>query len=206
MKFYMKKSAFTLVEILIAVALTGLIAALVFGPIVYTVERIMQTEAAYSDEVALRRAAIFMAQDVRAGLRLAEVIVRVISHEELGGRNNDTLIVASAGQARQNLPAGSVVYRVMRQSLFSHDRRIPGLYRWILPGIMPEDVEYGKLEAGDGQLIVPHVTQLALSVFVPPEWVPYYVGELPAGMKITLTRERDGKEGESVEHVFAIPM
>ena len=201
----LKARAFTLVEVLVTVALTGLIAALAFGPVVFVVRQITETEAAYSDEAALRRAATFMAQDVGAGLRLTPVVVRVISHKELGGRNNDTLIVASSAQARQNLAAGSVVYRVVRRSLFMSDRSPPGLYRWLLPGILPEDVEYGRLEAGDGQLVVPHVTELALSVFVRPDWLPYYAGKLPDGMKIALTRERDDKEGESVEYIFAIP-
>ena len=203
MKLHVKNKAFTLVEILIAVALTGLIAAMAFGPVIYTVGRVTETEAVFSDEVALRRAARFMAQDVTAALRLAPVIVRVISHEELGGRSNDTLIVATSAHARQNLPAGSAAYRVVRRSPFM--REVPGLYRWLLPGILVEDVEYGRLEVEDAQLIVPHVTQLGVSVFVPPEWAPYYEGELPEAMKIVLTRERDGEEGESVEYVFVIP-
>ena len=202
----MKTKAFTLVEVLVAVALTGLIAALAFAPVAYTVRRITETEAAYSDEAALRRAAMFMAQDVAAGLRLASVVVRVINHEELGGGNNDTLIVASSAQARQNMAAGSVVYRVVRRSLFMRDRYVPGLYRWLLPGILPEDVAHDRLDAENGQLVVPYVTELDVSVFVPPEWVSYYDGKVPAGMRIVLLRERNGEERESVEYVFGFPM
>ena len=108
-------------------SLTGLIAALAFAPVVYVVRQVTETEAAYSDELALRRTAMFMAKDVAEGLRLASIVVRVIGHKELGGGDDDTLIVASSSQARQNLPAGSVVYRVVRYS-FMNDKYVPGLY------------------------------------------------------------------------------
>ena len=199
-----KKSAFTLVEVLVSVALTGLIASLAFAPVVYVVRQITETEAAYSDEVALRRTVMFMAQDVAAGLRLASIVVRVIAHKEFGGIDDDTLIVASSSQARQNLAAGSVVYRVVTRSIMN-DKYIPGLYRWLLPGILPEDVEHNKLEVKDGQLITPYVTELSLSVFEPPEWVSDYGGKLPEGMKFALARGSFAEKGERVEYVFGFP-
>ena len=192
-------------EVLVSVALTGLIASLAFAPVVYVVRQVTETEAAYSDETAMRRAAMFMAQDVAAGLRLASTVVRVIAHKEFGGWDDDTLIVASSAQAKQNLAAGSVIYRVVRYS-FMNENDVPGLYRWLLPGILPDDAEYDRLEAKDGQLIIPYVTNMSLSVLEPPEWVSDYGGKLPAGMKIVLSRERGAAEGESVEYVVAFPM
>ena len=191
-------------EVLVSVVLTGLIASLAFAPVAYVVRKVTETEVAYSDETALRRTAMFMAPDVAAGLRLASIVVRVIDREELGGGDNDTLIVGSSAQARQNMAAGSVVYRVVRWS-FMNDRYVPGLYRWLLPGILPEDVEYDKLEVNDGQLITPYVTELNLSVFEPPEWVSDYGGKLPAGMKIVLSRGRNAEERERIEYVFGFP-
>jgi prepilin-type N-terminal cleavage/methylation domain-containing protein len=198
------KSAFTLVEVLVSVALTGLIASLAFAPVAYAVRQVTETEEAYYDELDLRRTAMFMAQDVAAGLRLASVTVRVIGHKELGGGDNDTLIVAGSAQARQNLAAGSVVYRVVRWS-FMNDKYVSGLYRWLLPGVLPEDVEYEKLEVKDGQLITPYVTELSLSVFESPEWVSDYGGKLPTGMKFVLSRERNAGKGERVEYVAGFP-
>ena len=200
----MKSKAFTLVEVLVSVALTGLIASLAFAPVAYVVRQVSETEAAYSDETALRRTAMFMAQDVAAGLRMAPIVVRVINHKELGGGDDDTLIVAGSAQAKQNMAAGSVVYRVVRWS-FMNDRSIPGLYRWLLPGTLPEDVEHDKLEVKDGQLITPYVTEMNLSVFEPPEWVSDYGGKLPTGMKFVLSRRRNAEEGERVEYVFGFP-
>ena len=185
-------------------ALTGLIAAMAFAPVAYVVRQVTEAEAAYSEKAALRRTAMFMAQDVAAGLRLTPIVVRVIDHEELGGGDDDTLIVASSAQARQNIAAGSVVYRVVRQS-FMNERYVPGLYRWLLPGILPKDVEHEKLEVKDGQLMTPHVTALSLSVFEPPEWVSDYGGNLPAGIKFVLSKGHNGEEGEQVEYVFGFP-
>jgi prepilin-type N-terminal cleavage/methylation domain-containing protein len=205
---------FTLIEILIAVALTGLIASLALAPVVYAVRQVVETEAAYSDQTALRRTAIFMAQDVAAGLRLASVVVRVVDHKQLGGGDDDTLIIASAAPAKQNLAAGSVVYKVVRRS-FMNDRSIPGLYRWLLPGILPEDAKDGDLDEKDGQLVAPYVTELQVSVLEPPEWVDDYSGELPQGMQFVLSREKERGTGkmsspeldgaERVEYVFGFP-
>lgn len=197
-------AGFTLVEVLISMLIVGIIASLAFAPVIFVVRQITETEAAYSDEVALRRTAVFMAQDVAAGLRLAPTVVRVIAHRELGGMNNDTLIVATSAHARQNLAAGSVVYRLVRRS-FMNEREIPGLYRWILPGVLPEDVDYDNLEVENGQLVTPYVSNMSLYVFEPPEWVSDYSGRVPVAMRFVLSRERHAEEGESVEYVFAFP-
>jgi len=177
----------------------GLIASLVFAPVVYVVRQVTETETAYSNETALRRTAMFMAQDVMSGLRLAPAVVRVVAHKELGGGNNDTLIVAASSQAKQNLAAGSVVYRLVRRS-FMNEHDVPGLYRWLMPGVLPENVEHDRLQARDGQLVIPYVTEMSLSVFDPPEWVSDYVGKMPIGMKFALSRDEEG-----VEYVFGFP-
>ncbi|MDR1379308.1 MAG: prepilin-type N-terminal cleavage/methylation domain-containing protein [Synergistaceae bacterium] len=192
-------SAFTLIEVLIAVALTGLIASLALAPVVYAIRQITETEVAYSNETALRRTAAFIAQDVMAGLRLTPTVVRVIDHQRLGGGEDDTLIIASATPAKQNLAAGSLVYRLIQRSVMNEDR-VSGLYRWLLPGTLPENVEYEKLKEEDGQLIAPYITELNLSVLEPPEWSDSYEGGLPRGMKFSLTRGE-----EQVEYVFGFP-
>ena len=198
--FRKQKKAFTLIEILIAIALTGLIASLTLAPVVYAVRQIVETEEVYSDEAALRRTALFMAQDMTAGLRLVRVTIRVITHEMLGGGNDDTLIVASAAPAKQNMAVGSVVYKLVQRS-FMNDEAIPGLYRWILPGILPDAVKPGELEEKDGQLVVPYVTALKLSVYRSSEWVPNYEGKLPLAIQITLHRGE-----ERGEYVFSFPL
>jgi prepilin-type N-terminal cleavage/methylation domain-containing protein len=194
-----RRTAFTLVEVLIAVTLTGLIASLALAPVVYAIRQVTETETAYSDEVALRRTAVFIAQDVMAGLRLAPTVIRVIDHQRLGGGDDDTLIVASAAPAKQYMAAGSLIYRVVQRSIMN-ERYVPGLYRWLLPGVLPEDVDHEKLEEEDGQLIAPYITELNFSVLEPPDWSDEYSGGLPRGMKFSLARGE-----ERVEYVFGFP-
>jgi prepilin-type N-terminal cleavage/methylation domain-containing protein len=200
MPFRGRKRAFTLIEILAVVALTGLVASLTVGPVVYAVRQVTETQEAYSDEAALRRTALFMAQDVAAGLRLARVTMRVIPHEMLGGGNDDTLIVASSAPAKQNMAVGSVVYKLVQRS-FMNDKAIPGLYRWVLPGVLPETVKPAELEEKDGQLAIPYVTALKLSVYRSSEWVSEYEGKLPLAIQITLYRGE-----ERGEYVFSFPL
>ena len=196
---YGRNRAFTLIEVLLALALTGLIASLALAPVIYAVRQVSETETMWTDETALRRTATFMAQDVAAGLRLAPVVVRVIGHQEFGDKNSDVMIVASAAPAKQNLAAGSIVYRIL-SSGFMHESRISGLYRWLLPGVLPEDVDPDKLDEKNAQLVAPYVTELKLSVFEPPEWVADYSGKMPEGMQFTLARKE-----ERVEYVFSFP-
>ena len=195
-RVYQQRKAFTLIEIMLVVALTGIIAALALAPVVYAVRQVVETETTYANGTVLRRTISFMAQDVAAGLRLTTNVVRVIDHEELGGKDDDTLIVASSAPAKQNLPAGSVVYKLVRRSVMN-SRLIPGLYRWLLPGVMPEKVDHEKLEEKDGQLVAPYITGLKLAVLEPPDWSKQYDGAVPRGIRFTLSREE-----ESVEYVL----
>lgn len=194
-----RNRAFTLIEVLLALALTGLIASLALAPVMYAVRQVADTETMWADETALRRTAAFMARDVAAGLRLAPVVVRTIGRQELGGREDNIMIVASSAPAKQNQSAGSVVYKTVQRG-FMNESLIPGLYRWLLPGVLPEDVDPDKLDAKDAQFVAPYVTELKLAVFEPPEWVSDYSGKMPGGMQFTLSRGE-----ERVEYVFSFP-
>jgi prepilin-type N-terminal cleavage/methylation domain-containing protein len=193
-----RKRAFTLIEILVAVALTGMLVSLTFAPVVYAVRRVAETEESYSGRTALRRAALFMAGDVAAGFRLTRETVRAIRHETLGGGDEDVLVVASAAPAKQNMPGGSVVYKIVGRSFLRG--AIPGLYRWVLPGILPGDADPDRLEEEEGQLVLPYVTELKLSFISGSDWIPDYKGALPPAMRVALAR---GEERE--EYVFSFP-
>jgi hypothetical protein len=92
-----------------------------------------------------------------------------------------------------------VVYRIARQSALNH-RLVPGLYRWLLPGVPPDAVEPDKLEEKDGQLVIPGVMELKLSVLRAQGWSGSHSGPLPLGMKLSLTRSET-----RVEHAFSLP-
>lgn len=201
------RSGFTLIEILIVVALTGIIASLAMVPVIVVIRNLTEAEADYTDELALRRTAIFMGQEAAAALRLAPVPVRVITHERMGGGREDVLIFASSAPAKQNLAAGSLVYKIVNKR-FMDEEIYPGLYRWHLPGVLPVDVDPEKLNDDKKTLVLPYVTSFAVAVPEGSEWRRDYEGELPKGLKFELARknpQQEKAEEERIEYVVSFP-
>ena len=99
-----KRSGFTLIEILIAVMLTGILTALALAPVVITVRRVVETQEAYSDLSALSRTMSFIARDLSSAMRFSSNVITVIDHEALGGRADDILMIMSTAPTVQNMP------------------------------------------------------------------------------------------------------
>ena len=55
-----KKKAFTLIEVLVAVMLTGLLTVMALAPVAYTVRRVVETQNEYADFSALSRTMNFI--------------------------------------------------------------------------------------------------------------------------------------------------
>lgn len=199
----MARRAFTLVEILIVVLLAGLVTTLALAPVVFTVRRVVETQAAYADAGALERTLAFIGRDVAAALRLAPFALKVEDHRALGGAEDDVLFVASTAPAKQNLPAGNLVYRIDRGGPMREDT-LPGLYRWFLPGTDLEKIDAAKLRGETGQLVLPGVTAFGVEVVDRSERQKEYEGDLPVGLVVTLARGQ-GKDEEQLEHVFVYP-
>ena len=188
---------FTLIEILAVVAIVGVIATAAIAPLAFTVIRIVETEEQYNGEEALRRGVSLIIKDITETMRTAqEPLLRTIKKGILGMGDDYYLIVASIAPARQNAPAGSVVYRVIKKTVFS---RLPeGLYRWIIPSVPPVEVDPEDLKEDDAQLVLTDVTNMKIEIFLPPDWSEEaYSGGLPIGIKVSLTR--DEKTVEQVE-------
>ena len=200
----MRRTGFTLIEVMIAVMLTGMVTALALAPVVVTVRRVVELQQDYSDASALSRALAFIGRDAAAALRAAPVPIIVKDGRVLGGGDDDVLIVMSASPARQDVAAGSLVYRIERGSPMRQDL-LPGLYRWVLSGKLPTEVDLDKLRGEEGQLVLPGVTGFRVEVPVDgEERRKEYKGPLPAGLFIALTRGT-GKEEESVEDFAVFP-
>ena len=200
----MRRTGFTLIEVMIAVMLTGMVTALALAPVVVTVRRVVELQQDYSDASALSRALAFIGRDAAAALRAAPVPIIVKDGRVLGGGDDDVLIVMSASPARQDVAAGSLVYRVERGSPMRQDL-LPGLYRWVLSGKLPAEVDPDKLRGEEGQLVLPGVTGFRVEVPVDgEERRKEYKGPLPAGLFIALTRGT-GKEEESAEDFAVFP-
>ena len=188
MKTFKRSRGFTLIEILLVVAIVGVIAAAAIAPLVYTVVRVVETEEQYNDEEALYRGLSLMIKDFSEIMRGAKgPLLRTIKKGRLGMDDDYSIIMASIAPARQNLPAGSVVYRVMRKTMFT---RLPeGLYRWMVPLVLPDDIDPELLDEEEAQLVLMGVTDMKAEVFIPPDWSEEaYSGGLPVGIKISLTR------------------
>ncbi len=197
------RRGFTLVEILVVVLLAGMVTTLALAPVVFTVRRVVETQADYADAGALERALAFIGKDVAAALRLAHPAVKVEDHQALGGAEDDVLLVASTAPAKQNLPAGSLVYKVDRGGPMREETP-PGLYRWLLPGADVAKIDAAKLRGETGQLVLPGVTAFGVEAVVKAEREKEYEGELPVGLIVTLARG-EGKDEERLEHVFVYP-
>lgn len=190
-----KGKAFTLIEVLVAVMLTGILTTLALAPVAYTVRRVVETQTEYSDLSALSRTMNFIIRDISSAMRLSTNVIMVVDHEALGGNDEDILMIMTTSPTVQDMPAGTVIYKVSEGGIM-HGNILPGLYRWIFPGRLPNTIKYDNLDPSEGQLVLPGIDEF--SVEIPKgthedERDKEYSGALPKGLYIKLgryTRER----------------
>ena len=185
-----RHNAFTLMEILVAVMLTGILTTLALAPVVVTVRRVVDTQTEYTDFAALSRTMNFIARDLNSAMRIAPNVITINDHESLGGHDDDTLLIMSTAPTAQNLPSGTLVYKVSEGGMMHRDV-IPGLYRWMFPGKVPNVIKTDTLNPEDGQLVLPDVSDF--SVEIPrgsheDDRQKSYSGALPSGIYIKLIR------------------
>ena len=186
------RSAFTLIEILVAVMLTGVLTALAIAPVVITVRRVVDTQNEYSDLSALSRTMNFIIRDLSSAMRLSSNVLMVVDHEALGGKADDVLMIMSTAPVAQNMPSGTLVYKIEEGGML-HNNILPGLYRWIFPGILPNAVKVDNLNGADAQLVLPDVDEF--SVEIPKgshedDRQKEYSGALPKGLYIKIGRNK----------------
>ena len=197
-----RRAGFTLIEILIAVMLTGMVTSLALAPVVVTVRRVVELQTSTSGTLALSRALSFIGRDVAGTVRLTKQAVRVEDHQTLGSQEDDIMAIMTTSPTRQQMPAGTVVYKIERGG--SLRGVVSGLYRWVLPGKQVDEVEPEKLRGEDGQLVLPDVTGFSVEVPNGKEREKKYEGALPAGLAVALTRGT-GKEAETLEEIIVSP-
>ena len=199
----MRRPGFTLMEILVAMSLTGIVTALALAPVVVTVQRVVGIQNSTADTLALSRTTAFIGRDLAGAVRLTQTAVIVEDHQLLGDREDDTLIVMTTAPTRQQMAAGSVVYRI-EQGSFMRAGTPAGLYRWLLPGKLPGEFDTKDLRGEDGQLILPGVTAFSVEVVEGKDRTKEYKGALPVGMCVALTRGEKEDE-ERLEDVLVFP-
>ena len=184
------RRAFTLIEILVAVMLTGMLTTLALAPVAYTVRRVVETQNEYADFSALSRTMNFIIRDLSSAMRLSSNVLTVIDHDAMGGNEEDVLMIMSSSPTAQNLPSGTLVYKIEEGGIM-HGNILPGLYRWIFPGQLPNTIKYENLDGADGQLVLPGID--LFSVEIPEgshedERKKEYSGQLPKGLYIKIGR------------------
>lgn len=202
------RPGFTLIEILVAVMLTGLLSTLALAPVVITVRRVVDTQEEYSGMSALSRTMSFIARDLFSAMRLSPNVLTIKDHEAIGGNADDCLMIMTTAPVIQNMASGTVIYKVSEGG-FLHNGVIPGLYRWVMPGVMHNSIDPEKLNPEEGQLVLPGVNEF--SVEIPTndridDNRKEYTGQLPAGIYIRIRRGEDKDDGRnSMESVISFP-
>ena len=213
----MTNKGFTLVEILVAVMLTGILTTLALAPVVVTVRRVVETQQEYTDLAALSRTMNFITRDLNAAMRLAANVITVIDHEAMGGTDDDVLMMMSTSPAAQDLPSGTLVYKIAEGGML-HGNIIPGLYRWVFPGKAPNTIKHDSLRGEDGQLVLPFVSEFCVEIPTgthEDERRKDYSGPLPAGIYIRIKRgertsyelagSEDDDTRDEIESVIVFP-
>lgn len=194
------KKGFTLIEVLVAVMLTGILTTMALAPVAYTVRRVVETQNEYADFSALSRTMNFIIRDLSSAMRLSSNVLMVVDHEAMGGNEDDILMIMSTSPTAQNLPSGTLIYKISEGGIM-HGNVIPGLYRWIFPGKLPNTIKYENLDASEGQLVLPGIDKF--SVEVPKgshedERNKEYSGALPKGLYIKIGRNTRKNQNFSV--------
>lgn len=206
-----RRSGFTLFEILIAASLTGMMMTLALAPVVYTVRRVVDTQRVYTDELAMTRTMSFIGRDASSAIRTAQVQIRIDDHRTMNDADDDVLMIMSSSPAVQREASGTIVYKLELGGGIRTDI-IPGLYRWILRGKLPDDsdADPSSLKAEDGQLVLPGVTSFRVEACRGDEYEKEYRGALPPGIFVQMRRggqqgSGDDKDVESIEDVIVFP-
>ena len=183
-----RKRAFTLVEVLVAVSLAGLVAAIAMGPLTALVARLDAVRRDYASGAALSSAARSIASECRQSLpRGGKTPFRTIRGFS-GERRTDTLAFWTAAPLSRRSPSGTEIYALLEPGAFS-EGVTPGLYRWTFPGKTPAEVDLDRLEPEAAVLVVKNAERFEVEVFDGKAWVEDYSGPLPAGISLKLGRK-----------------
>ena len=196
------RRAFTLIETLIAVMLTGTLTTLALAPTVRAVRATTDTMNSRSDAEALTRAANIIERDTMNAMRLSPVAMMINDHDSMGGLADDTLMLMSSSPSSQGMPGGTIVYKVVEDGITQSV--IPGLYRFVIAGRRPNEVNPSRLEAQNGQLVLPDVAEFSAQIpgsgeDAEEEARKTYSGPLPPGLSIRIRRGTRSMSSSSAE-------
>jgi prepilin-type N-terminal cleavage/methylation domain-containing protein len=185
-----KKSAFTLVEILIVVGIAGIIITAGVTPLLFTVRTLSNTRQTFADDNRERAVFNRIVQDLMEASQLyAGSPVKVTKSEELAGKSRDALIVWTITPSYAGLPTGNVIYAIPKISLFS-DSTGTGLHRWVVSEDITSETNLQELlEKNDSQLALPNLEGFSVQALRGSEWQDEYTGVTPQAIRVVFEYE-----------------
>lgn len=186
---FFRPRGFTLAEVLVVLALFGLIAALAFAPSVVLVRGLENARA----ETAKEQVSDYLLGRIAAEMRLSPrsfpggPAVVAVRKDVPGGLADDRVAFWSDYGGEPGVRA----WKVFRPGAGRDGA--PGVYRWILPLASPGAVDWENLDPAGGRLIVPGADFLRVSILSAEtgEWGDDYEGPRPRGVRF---EARAGKE------------
>ncbi|MDR1472690.1 MAG: prepilin-type N-terminal cleavage/methylation domain-containing protein [Synergistaceae bacterium] len=185
-----KKRAFTLVEIMLALGIGGMILALGIAPLMFTARTISQTRANFASANRERAAVNRIFQDVRESVGLnVQSPVFIARRDSLEGGSDNMLMVWTIAPAYAGASMGSVVYGVPRSTVLGGDFE-EGVYRWVLSDdTVPGSLGDEDLEPETARLLLGGVKGVSFHALSGSSWTDSYNGSLPRALRVTFQYE-----------------
>ena len=148
---------FTLMEVMVVVAIAGAIMVSAMAPMVYTVELLRNLQRDYAKTNRERFAVERIFHDVRT-------VIPTSFAPSFQVRKGNALLLWAYAPTFERLPAGCVVFAVVQEGKVPQGKN--GLYRWILPLEKSiKDVDLEKLDPAKGLLILSGIEEAVFSVW-----------------------------------------
>lgn len=202
------KQGFTLIEVMLAVALFAIIATVALAPLMVTVRSLKDAQQKWLVNVRREREIKKIFSQIRAAVQEGtETCVRTERASGLSVSDDDRLAVFSLLPLKQGKPACVFVYRVFKEDKLK--KVAGGLYRFefalplddylLLPSASdrsPMNVDMEKLKPENGKNIVPDAVGMKVYVWQDGSWNEEYSGLIPQALKIEIKREKGISEYE----------
>lgn len=187
----MRRSAFTFIEVLVVLALVGVMAACAIAPMVHVVSNLRDAQNGWGYRSAVEDSARIIFRDIRNYIQGPDQTYCLLRRKDiLGGNAADVLAVATGSLLKTSLTPGTVVYSLLQEDTLGMKSQIPGLYRWTFLGKRPEDIDLNiSFPVEDGALVLPYVDSFRVEAYGGKEWLGDYSGSIPAGVRITVKRK-----------------
>ena len=207
-----KHQAFTLIEIMIAVGIAGIIAVSALTPLVYTVKTLEDAQASWGVSSVTERFANRVFFDARHIIPLKDSESFRIQKTASGDDDNSALFLWSGSSVPSGGQPALVAYAFIDG--FTTGREKPGIYRWEIRDIRafltkhssgadrsdPSLVTTDMLKPEDGRLVTDKATALVFSVpgaSKKDDWKKNYSGKLPSILKIEIKTDEKSYEYET---------